>query len=79
MYFLCSFDAIYLKQVTSEEGNGDSYDYYVNLCRPLLPMPGINCPAGAWACRVAKKAHQDTGKHDVQVKWVHFVKLVSLS
>lgn len=61
--------------MTSEEGSRDSYNYYVNLCRPLLPMPGTNCPAGAWACRIAKKADQHTGKHDVQVKWpAHFKK-----
>ena len=24
----------------------------MNLCRPLVPMPGTNCPAGSWACRI---------------------------
>ncbi|XP_022790425.1 cation-independent mannose-6-phosphate receptor-like [Stylophora pistillata] len=32
----------------------DVASYYVNLCRPLLPMPGKNCPAGVWACKVWK-------------------------
>ncbi|KAL9969231.1 hypothetical protein ACROYT_G021424 [Oculina patagonica] len=52
--------------VMSEDASKDSYEYYVNLCRPLLPMPGINCPAGAWACGVAKKADEHSGKHDVK-------------
>lgn len=41
-----------VKQVTNEGGTDDSYSYYVNLCRPLVPMPGKNCPAAAWACRI---------------------------
>ena len=56
-----------LKQVTSEDGVDDSYSYYVNLCRPLVPMPGTNCPAGAWSCRVKKQADQEEGKHEIQV------------
>ena len=61
--------------MTPEEGSGGSFNYYVNLCRPLLPMPGTNCPAGAWACRIAKTADQHTSKHDAQVRWpAHFNK-----
>ena len=26
--------------------------YYINLCHPLNPIPGIRCPAGAAACKV---------------------------
>ena len=65
-----------LKQVTTEDGSDDSYNYYVNLCRPLVPMPGLNCPAGAWACRVKKKADQEDGKRVTQVKW-QYLSIVS--
>jgi len=63
---LLIFEGNILKQVTSEDGVDDSYTYYVNLCRPLVPMPGTNCPAGAWACRVKKQADQESGKHEIQ-------------
>ena len=55
--------------VTSEDGVDDSYNYYVNLCRPLVPMLGTNCPAGAWACRVSKQVDPAEGKHEIQVTW----------
>ena len=55
--------------MTTEDGVNDAYTYYVNLCRPLVPMPGINCPAGAWACQVKKQANPDDGKHEIKVKW----------
>ena len=42
----------FFKQVTNEGGTDDSASYYVNLCRPLVPMPGKNCPPGSWACRI---------------------------
>ena len=42
-----------MPQVTNEEGdNGKVTRFYLNLCRPLVPMHGINCPAGSWACWV---------------------------
>ena len=71
MIELLIYEGNILKQVTSEDGVDDSYTYYVNLCRPLVPMPGTNCPAGAWACRVKKQADQENGKHEIQVKWPH--------
>ena len=43
------------KQVTNEGDTDDSNTYYVNLCRPLVPMPGKNCKAGAWACKISGK------------------------
>ena len=76
LQFKCHFvrgqinqNAMIVTQVTSGDGVDDPYNYYVNLCRPLVPMPGTNCPAGAWACRVKKQASRDTGKHAIQVTW----------
>lgn len=44
-----------MKQVTHEEDTTDTAKYYLNLCRPLVPMQGINCPAGSWFCREKDK------------------------
>ena len=52
--------------MTSEEGGSDPYSYYVNLCRPLVPMPGKKCAAGAWACRI--DIIENNGDHLTQVK-----------
>lgn len=49
---LCIILVSVVEQVIPEDGKKRTASYYVNLCRPLLPMPGINCPAGAWACKV---------------------------
>lgn len=50
--------------VTNEEGdNGKVTSFYLNLCRPLVPMHGINCPAGSWACWVeGDQDPQDFGR-----------------
>lgn len=28
----------------------DNPDFYVNICQPLNPIPGVNCPPGAAIC-----------------------------
>lgn len=28
----------------------DSPDFYINICQPLNPIPGVKCPAGAAVC-----------------------------
>ncbi|KAM8847361.1 cation-independent mannose-6-phosphate receptor [Synchiropus picturatus] len=30
--------------------NGGSPDFYINICLPLNPIPGVTCPAGAAVC-----------------------------
>ena len=55
---------IQLKQLVKTEDNyiaknGLTQDndpdaaFYINLCRPLNPMPDTQCPAGAGACMVS--------------------------
>lgn len=29
---------------------GDSPDFYISLCQPLIPLPGITCPPGSAVC-----------------------------
>ncbi|XP_069788171.1 cation-independent mannose-6-phosphate receptor [Narcine bancroftii] len=31
-------------------GQGDFPDFYISLCQPLLPVPGITCPPGSAVC-----------------------------
>ena len=63
VYSLASRSALtpFLKQVTNEGATGDSAIYYVNLCRPLVPMQGKNCPPGSWACRIEGNRIQVSG------------------
>ncbi|XP_051868030.1 cation-independent mannose-6-phosphate receptor [Pristis pectinata] len=32
------------------DGQGDSPDFYISLCQPLIPLPGITCPPGSSVC-----------------------------
>ncbi|XP_028676700.1 cation-independent mannose-6-phosphate receptor isoform X2 [Erpetoichthys calabaricus] len=32
--------------------NGNSPDFYINVCQPLNPIPGVKCPPGAAVCLV---------------------------
>ncbi|XP_062912676.1 cation-independent mannose-6-phosphate receptor [Mobula hypostoma] len=32
------------------DGQGDSPDFYISICQPLMPLPGINCPPGSAVC-----------------------------
>lgn len=30
--------------------NDESPDFYINICQPLNPIPGVLCPPGAAVC-----------------------------
>ncbi|XP_067900725.1 cation-independent mannose-6-phosphate receptor [Heterodontus francisci] len=32
------------------DGQDDSPDFYINLCQPLNPLPGVTCPPGSAVC-----------------------------
>ncbi|XP_067845330.1 cation-independent mannose-6-phosphate receptor [Heptranchias perlo] len=32
------------------DGQGDLPDFYINLCQPLNPLPGVTCPPGSAVC-----------------------------
>lgn len=41
-YYTATDDAV--------EQNDNSPDFYINVCRPLNPIPGVTCPPGASVC-----------------------------
>ncbi|XP_071800837.1 cation-independent mannose-6-phosphate receptor-like [Asterias amurensis] len=45
---LVSDRGYYLAQSLTSEG--PNTQYYINLCRPLNPIPGVRCPPGSAAC-----------------------------
>ncbi|XP_077408147.1 cation-independent mannose-6-phosphate receptor [Vanacampus margaritifer] len=41
-YYTATDDAV--------DENDDSPDFYINICQPLNPIPGVTCPPGATVC-----------------------------
>ena len=60
---LCRYDFIF--QVVPAD-KATSHSYYINVCRPLVPVPGINCPAGAFACHKTSKVTGKTSNVEVR-------------
>ncbi|XP_061560975.1 cation-independent mannose-6-phosphate receptor isoform X1 [Phycodurus eques] len=42
-YYTATDDAL-------EQDDDDSPDFYINICQPLNPIPGVTCPLGASVC-----------------------------
>uniref|UniRef100_A0A672PLU1 Cation-independent mannose-6-phosphate receptor-like n=1 Tax=Sinocyclocheilus grahami TaxID=75366 RepID=A0A672PLU1_SINGR len=40
----------YYTAINEDLGRGKSPDFYINICQPLNPIPGVNCPPGAAVC-----------------------------
>ncbi|EDO46654.1 predicted protein [Nematostella vectensis] len=58
-----------LRQLAKDKSNwvvvpsgGTKSSYFINVCRPLVPMAGVNCPAGAAACEKTDKNAYSLGR-----------------
>uniref|UniRef100_A0A8C1I7W5 Insulin-like growth factor 2 receptor n=1 Tax=Cyprinus carpio TaxID=7962 RepID=A0A8C1I7W5_CYPCA len=40
----------YYTAINEDLGRDKSPDFYINICQPLNPIPGVNCPPGAAVC-----------------------------
>lgn len=65
LLFFLSDDAV--------DQNNASPDFYINICQPLNPIPGVTCPPGAAVCMDPDNGPPKVEKHQMTTL-IHFIK-----